>query len=180
MMKQFSIIFASLAALFLNACGQGDVLLVEEAVVNLSPVEGNPSAGYFTVRGGPEDVSLVGVTADDVLRLEMHETVEEDGVAKMRPVNNVPVPAGGTVKFEPGGKHLMIWGVGSGSIKRGTLRMIFIFSNDDRIQFDAVINKVGGAASEAHGDDHNDEHDEKPATESNKAESDKKVAQPAG
>ncbi len=146
MTKQISVIFASIAALFLTACGQGDVLLVDEAVVNLSPVDGNPSSGYFTVRGGPEDVTLVAVTADDTQRLEMHETVEEDGVSKMQPLTNVPVPAGGTVKFEAGGKHLMIWGVGSTSKKRGTLRMIFIFSNDDRIQVDAVIKKVGGAA----------------------------------
>ncbi|MBF6601470.1 MAG: copper chaperone PCu(A)C [Sphingorhabdus sp.] len=148
MTKLFSIFSATIAALFLTACGQGDVLLVEKAVVNLSPVDGNPSAGYFTVRGGPEDVTLVAVTADDSMRLEMHETVEEDGVSKMQAVEKVAIPAGGTVKFEPGGKHLMIWGVGNSSIQRGTLRMIFIFSNDDRIQFDAVINKVGGAKTD--------------------------------
>jgi len=148
MTKLFSIFSATIAALFLTACGQGDVLLVEKAVVNLSPVDGNPSAGYFTVRGGPEDVTLVAVTADDSMRLEMHETVEEDGVSKMQAVEKVAIPSGGTVKFEPGGKHLMIWGVGNSSIQRGTLRMIFIFSNDDRIQFDAVINKVGGAKTD--------------------------------
>lgn len=147
MTKHISIIFASIAALFLTACGQGDVLMVNEAVVNLSPVDGNPSSGYFTVHGGKEDVTLLAVTADDTMRMEMHETVEEDGVSKMQTLNKIAVPAGGTVKFEAGGKHLMIWGVGSGSLKRGTLRMIFIFSNNDRIQVDAVINKPGGAAS---------------------------------
>ncbi|HEY9092316.1 copper chaperone PCu(A)C [Parasphingorhabdus sp.] len=149
MTKLYSIFFASIAAIFLSACGQGDVLLVDEAVINLSPVEGNPSSGYFTVRGGPEDVALLAVTADDTLRLEMHETIEENGVSKMQAVDRVEIPAGGTVKFEPGGKHLMLWGVGNRSIERGTLRMIFIFSNDDRIQVDAVINKVGGADAEA-------------------------------
>lgn len=145
MTKQISIFFAALAAVFLTACGQGDVLYVDEAVVNLSPVDGNPSSGYATIHGGPEDVSLVSVTADDVMRMEMHETVEEDGMARMKNLDKALIPAGETVKFEPGGKHLMIWGVGGGSIARGTLRMIFIFSNDDRIQVDAVIQQVGGA-----------------------------------
>ena len=149
MTKQISMFFASIAALFLASCGQGDVLMVNEAVVNLSPVDGNPSSGYFTVHGGKEDVTLLAVTADDTMRMEMHETVEEDGVSKMQTLNKIAVPAGGTVKFEAGGKHLMIWGVGSSSLKRGTLRMIFIFSNNDRIQVDAVINKIGGAATAA-------------------------------
>ncbi|GAB5480862.1 MAG: hypothetical protein Pars92KO_06190 [Parasphingorhabdus sp.] len=148
MTKHLSIFFAGLAAVFLTSCGQGDVLLVKDVVVNLSPVEGNPSAGYATIKGGPEDVSLVSVTADDVMRMEMHETVEENGMAMMKTLGKVPVPAGGTVKFEPGGKHLMIWGIGGGSVAQGSLRMIFIFSNDDRIQVDAAIKKAGAAAAD--------------------------------
>ncbi len=148
MTKHLSIFFAGLAAVFLTSCGQGDVLLVKDVVVNLSPVEGNPSAGYATIEGGPDDVSLVSVTADDVMRMEMHETVEENGMAMMKSLDKVPVPAGETVKFEPGGKHLMIWGVGGGSVAQGSLRMIFIFSNDDRIQVDAIIKKAGAAAAD--------------------------------
>ncbi len=147
MTKYVSIFFASFAAIFLASCGQGDVLLVKDVVVNLSPVEGNPSSGYATIKGGPTDVTLVSVTADDVMRMEMHETVEEDGMAKMQNLKNALIPAGGTVKFEPGGKHLMIWGVGGGSVAQGTLKMIFIFSNDDRIEVNAVIRKIGAADS---------------------------------
>ncbi len=148
MTKHLSIFFAGLAAVFLTSCGQGDVLLVKDVVVNLSPVEGNPSAGYATIEGGPDDVSLVSVTADDVMRMEMHETVEENGMAMMKTLGKVPIPAGKTVKFEPGGKHLMIWGIGGGSVAQGSLRMIFIFSNDDRIQVDATIKKAGAAAAD--------------------------------
>ena len=148
MTKQLSVFFASLAVIFLSACGQGDVLRVDDVVVNLSPVDGNPSSGYMTIHGGPDDVSLVSVIADDVMRMEMHETVEKDGMARMQTLSDVPVPAGGKIMFEPGGKHLMIWGVGQGSIQRGLLRMIFIFSNDDRIQVDAVIREAGGASQD--------------------------------
>lgn len=143
MTKQLSIFFASLAAVFLASCGQGDVLLVKDVVVNLSPVDGNPSSGYATIQGAPKDVTLVSVTADDVMRMEMHETVEEDGMTKMQNLEKALIPAGGTVKFEPGGKHLMIWGIGGGSVAQGTLKMLFIFSNDDRIEVNAIIRKIG-------------------------------------
>lgn len=145
-MNKISFMLAASASFLLASCGQGDVLHADKAVVNLSPVEGNPSAGYMDLHGGRIDVALVGVTSDDVLRMEMHETVEKDGMASMAKLKSIPVPAGKTVKLEPGGKHLMIWGVGNGSKKRGLLTMTLIYSNDDRIEIDAVINKVGEAA----------------------------------
>lgn len=145
-MKYLSVFFIAVTSIFLTSCGQGDVLRVDEAVINLSPVDGNPASGYLTVHGGPNDVDLLSVTADDAIRVEMHETVEDNGMASMQMIKKVPIPAGDIVTFEPGGKHLMIWGVGGGSIHRGTLSLVFIFSNDDRIAFDAVIRKVGDPA----------------------------------
>jgi copper(I)-binding protein len=141
-MKKISILLAASASLLLSSCGQGDVLYADKAVINLSPVDGNPSAGYMDLHGGRTDVALVGVTSDDVL----HETTEKDGMASMAKLKSIPVPAGKTVKLEPGGKHLMIWGIGEGSKKRGLLTMTLIYSNDDRIEIDAVVKKAGEAA----------------------------------
>jgi copper(I)-binding protein len=145
-MNKISIMLAASASFLLVSCGQGDILYADKAVVNLSPVEGNPSAGYMNLHGGRVDVALVGVTSDDVLRMEMHETVEKDGMASMAQLKSIPVPAGKTVKLESGGKHLMIWGVGEGSKKRGLLTMTLIYSNNDRIEINAVIKNAGEAA----------------------------------
>lgn len=148
-MNKIAMMLAASTSLLLASCGQGDILFADKAVVNLSPVEGNPSAGYMELHGGRVDVNLVGVTSDDVLRMEMHETIEENGVSSMKPLKSIPVPAGKTVKLEPGGKHLMIWGVGNYSKQRGLLKMILIYSNNDRIEIDAVIKNAGEAAPAA-------------------------------
>ena len=148
-MNKIAILLAASASLLLASCGQGDFLHADKAVVNLSPVDGNPSAGYMNLHGGRVDVALVGVTSDDVLRMEMHETVEKNGMTSMAKLKSIPVPAGKTVKLEPGGKHLMIWGVGEGSKQRGLLTMTLIYSNDDRIEINAVIKKAGEAAPAA-------------------------------
>ena len=145
-MNKISIMLAASASILLSSCGQEDVLYADKAVVNLSPVEGNPSAGYMSLHGGRTDVALVGVTSDDVLRMEMHETVDKNGMASMNKLKSIPVPAGKTVKLEPGGKHLMIWGVGEGSKQRGLLKVTLIYSNDDRIEIDAVVKKAGDPA----------------------------------
>lgn len=146
-MNRRSLLFTIMSAMLFTSCGQGDVLFADNAVINLSPVEGNPSAGYMDLHGGRIDVDLVGVTADDALRIEMHESVEENGVSTMRPLKKVHIPHGKTVKFAPGGKHLMIWGVGGGSIKRGLLDLVLIYSNDERIEIQAVIKQPGAAGA---------------------------------
>jgi periplasmic copper chaperone A len=141
MLKQISISFAAATTLLLASCGQGDVLRADNAVVKVSPVEGNPSVAYMDLHGGRVEVDLVSVTSDDVVRMEMHETTEEDGVAKMRPLKSINILPGAKVKMEPGGKHLMLWGVSKSAIERGKLEFKLIYSNDDRILIDAMIEK---------------------------------------
>ncbi|GAB5488037.1 MAG: hypothetical protein Pars2KO_16070 [Parasphingorhabdus sp.] len=121
----------------------------DNAVVKVSPVEGNPSVAYMDLHGGRIEVDLVGVTSDDVVRLEMHETTEEDGMAMMKPMKSVNILPGAKVKMEPGGKHLMLWGVSETAIKRGSLQFKLIYSNDDRILIDARIEKPTPAGTEA-------------------------------
>src|SRR3546814_5202891 len=93
--------------LLLAACAPAKVLYVDQAWVRLSPNDATPSAGYFTVHGGEEDVRLLSVISPEVLRVEMHESIDKNGVMTMQPIKGVDIPAQGKVTFAPGGKHLM-------------------------------------------------------------------------
>lgn len=55
------------------------------------------------------DLSITGITSPDFEAVELHRTVVEDGVARMLPVPDVTVPAGGSIMLEPGGLHLMLF-----------------------------------------------------------------------
>jgi periplasmic copper chaperone A len=140
--------------LILAACGQAKLLYVDQAWVRLSANEDTPSAGYFTIHGGEEDVKLLSVISPAVLRVEMHESVEKDSMMSMAAVKAVDVPAGEDVTFGPGGKHLMIWGINPGAKKMGKLPLTFIFSNGDRIIYDAVIRSAGDGPPASGGDEH--------------------------
>src|SRR5687767_3588843 len=108
-------LLASLALPALGACAKEEGLRVEDAYVRYAPVRSNPSAAYFTVRGGAQDVTLIGVTTDVAIRSEMHETMAGmSGMASMKPITSVQVPAGSEVRFEPGGKHVMLWKINPG------------------------------------------------------------------
>lgn len=68
------------------------------------------SAAYFTLRNGTaEPVRLVGVRTDVARVAELHQSFEENGVMRMRPVmDGVEVAPGEAVAFEPGGYHIML------------------------------------------------------------------------
>lgn len=142
MLRTFHLIAAGLMLALLAGCQPPAQLLVEKAYVQLSPVKDNPSVLYFTVRGGPQDTELRSVSSRSVLRVEMHETVEENGMSMMRPLDRAPVPSRGKVAFEPGGKHVMVWGVDPAAQKAGKAEFVFTFSTGEKIAADAVINAI--------------------------------------
>ncbi len=141
-------IFAYLSVFIMSAtlasCGPPPQLGVNDSVINLSPVEGRPGSGYFTVTGGRNDVYLQAVTSDYIQRIEMHETTQKDGMMSMQPIENILIPAGEKVKFESGGKHLMVYGVNPVVVRKGTVELEFIFSDGTRYLIPTKIQALGG------------------------------------
>jgi len=70
---------------------------------------GGTGAVYVTLRNtGPETETLVGASSDAAESAELHETLREGDVMRMRPVAKLEVPAGGVLEMKPGGFHLML------------------------------------------------------------------------
>jgi len=150
MLRTLFLVASGLFLALLSACQPPAQLLVEKAHVQLSPVEGSPSVLYFTIKGGPSDTVLRSISSPSILRLEMHETVEENGMSMMKPITAVAVPKRGTVKFEPGGKHVMVWGFDAASREKGSAEFVFSFSNGEKIAVDARLNAIKPGESMAH------------------------------
>jgi copper(I)-binding protein len=67
-----------------------------------------PAGGYFTLRNtGAKEAVLTGAASPACGMLMMHKSESKGGMAAMDMVGTVPVPAGGSVSFAPGGYHLM-------------------------------------------------------------------------
>ena len=67
-----------------------------------------PAAGYFTVtNAGARPVVITGASSPDCGSLMLHQSRSVNGVEQMEMVSSVTVPAHGSVKFAPGGYHLM-------------------------------------------------------------------------
>ena len=81
-------------------------ITLSDARIQLPLVSGRPGAAYFTVsqaNGAPRKV--VGVAVEMTGRAEMHET--KGGT--MASVKEVEVGPGKTIKFAPGGYHVMLF-----------------------------------------------------------------------
>lgn len=136
---------AMVAPMALSACADPAPLYVDQAWVRLNPNADGPAAGYFTINGGEEATKLLRVTSEGALRIELHESVEKDGIASMQAIDSVDVPAKAKVQFAPGGRHLMIFGINPAVIENGTMTMTMLFANGDRLIVDAAIQKAGAA-----------------------------------
>ena len=136
-------------ALLLGACGPDPELRVDRGWVRLPAVPDRPAAVYFTVHGGPEDARLMNITTSVAIRTEMHETMKEGGMMRMAPIDGVDIPAKGAVKFEPGGKHVMLYNLNPGIGAGDRVPLIFTFTNGLRIQYDALVQAAGDAAPQS-------------------------------
>ena len=135
----------ALAAAALSSCGQPKQVYVDHAYVRLPAVKGNPAAAYFTLHGGAEDATLIDVTSPVTIKTEMHETVRDGRMMAMKEIAQVPLPAGGTIKFAPGGKHVMMFDINPGIVAGKDVPMVFSFSNGLRIQYSATSIGAGDA-----------------------------------
>lgn len=68
-----------------------------------------PSAGYFTIKNeGKQAVTLSGVQSAAFKKTMLHQTVLQDGMARMKHVDGVRIAAGESASFKPGGYHAML------------------------------------------------------------------------
>ena len=75
------------------------------------PPQGAPVlAGYMHLHNPhDEPVRLEGASSADFARIELHDTEVEDDMARMFEIDQIHVPPGGEVAFQPRGKHLMLF-----------------------------------------------------------------------
>ena len=102
-MKRLSLVFLVMTATAANAAPFD----VTDAWFRSLPGK-LPAGGYFTAQNNTgRDVSITGVSSDACGMLMIHQSSNKGGMTGMDMVDSVKVPAGGVVKFAPGGYHLM-------------------------------------------------------------------------
>ena len=105
-MIRLALIFVLLA----GACSNDTAPLAISDIVINKPVPGRQmGAGYFRLTNNTaQSVVISHVTSPQFGSVEMHESIIEDGIARMVELDELELPPRSTVDFFPGGKHLML------------------------------------------------------------------------
>ena len=97
---------------FLGACTEASSLQVDNAQIRDLLPGRDTTAGYFSLSNNTsESVTLVGAESAHARAIEMHESVVRGDSVSMQRVKQQTVAPGERVDFQPGGMHLMIFGV---------------------------------------------------------------------
>lgn len=103
-------------------------------------VAGATGVGYMTlVNHGRAAVSLVKVESPLARKAEIHLSDMQGGVMRMAPAPKVTIPPGGTLKFAPGGYHLMFVGLAKNLMPGDRAPATLTFSNGQRTQVSFLV-----------------------------------------
>lgn len=110
----------------------------------LPPVSGNPAAVYFDIANtGDKDMMIRAADVQGAGMAMLHETSTWNNQTDMQEVFQQPVPAGETVKFEPGGLHVMASDLDPSLVAGGTTEVTLTFVGGDKVSFPVEIHAAG-------------------------------------
>jgi copper(I)-binding protein len=96
---------------YLGACSNDPKTpLVATNIEIIEPMPGKTmSAGYLTLTNNTDvAIAISSIASPQFESVQFHESLVEDGVAKMRQIPELLIPADATLSLERGGKHLML------------------------------------------------------------------------
>ncbi len=103
--------FRFIAAACLAACGEdpGPPVVALDIEITSPRPGSNMSAGYLSIRNNSnEPLAITRVESPQFDKVELHESIVEDGIARMRRLDSLTIAPGESTLLERGGKHLML------------------------------------------------------------------------
>ena len=108
-------------------------------------------AAFMQLRntGGQPD-RLVSASSPIARVVELHSMTRDGDVMRMRPVQDIPVPAGGTVALQPGGFHIMMIGLTGAMAQGSRVPLTLRFERAGEVQVELAVEAAGARGSGAH------------------------------
>jgi copper(I)-binding protein len=112
-----------------------------------TPKGATVGAGYLTITNkGTEADRLIGGSAAPAARFEVHTTVMEKGVARMRQVTGLEIKPGETVELAPGGMHVMLMGLKQPLRQGQSVKGTLVFEKAGTVAIEFTVQGIGAPA----------------------------------
>jgi copper(I)-binding protein len=104
-----------------------------------------PAGGYFTLHNeGSQPLALTGASSPACGMLMLHKSEEIGGMSHMEDLSSVDVPAGGEVKFAPGGYHLMCMNPGAAMKPGAVVNVTLGFRGGESLEAPFAVRNAAG------------------------------------
>ena len=121
----------------------GDPLTILDAWVLEAPPGMKIMAAYMNLQNNSEIAhELIGISSPQFERVEMHRTIIENEQAHMEKQDIMKVKAGDTLKFEPGGSHLMLFNPKMNLIRGDEIDLSLILKSGSKLHVKAQVRKL--------------------------------------
>lgn len=108
-------------------------IAITAATLRPPPGGRDVTAAYLVVTSTGGADRLIGARSPEAASIELHTHTHAGGMMRMEEVNAVDIPAGATVAFEPGGLHLMLFGVTAAASGAGPVPVTLRFETAGEI-----------------------------------------------
>ncbi len=124
-------------------------LVVEAPWSRASP--GGAGGAFMVIHNaGRQSDRLISAASDMAARVEVHLTVMQDGVMRMRHAEDgVEVPAGGMAELKPGGFHVMLMGLTHPLEEGSSFPVTLVFEKAGEVTVDVQV-RAAGAMQHSH------------------------------
>lgn len=133
----------SLTLSSLEARAESANLEVSGGFLRASPGMAKIGAGFVTITSRADADRLLGFRSPACARPELHTHVMDNGMMRMRQVEAIKVPAGGSTVLGPGGLHLMFIDLTAPLVEGEEVPVTLIFEQAGEIEITLPVKAAG-------------------------------------
>jgi copper(I)-binding protein len=120
---------------------------IATAWTRATPGGAKNGAVYMSITAEPgAGDRLVAARSDAARSVELHTSIREGGVSKMRRLDALEILAGESVVLQPGGHHLMLLDLKQPLKAGDRLKLTLVFEKAGEITVEASINAIGSGS----------------------------------
>lgn len=144
-LTQMALVFGVALALAMPAAAETapNPIHVAGAWARSTPPGVKTGAAYMTVTNtGHEDDTLVSVSTPVAGMADVHHTIDDNGVMKMRPAGPVDLKPGASIKLSPGGYHVMLMQLKAPLADGQNFPLTLVFEKAGKVQVDVHVQRM--------------------------------------
>ena len=120
-----------------------ETIVIKKSWIREAPPPVEVLAAYMVIKNlTDKDIILTDAESSRFKHVMFHQSVLENGIVKMRHVENIVIPAHSSFEFKPGGFHLMLMGKEKILQAGDKVQLRLFFENNDPVEVLAVVKKI--------------------------------------